>query len=61
VQSTAPGGTTTRVATQLIGCNMSYSAGTSQRGGILTIEITIGQVGGETVNLLHQVQVENVP
>lgn len=61
VQSTAPGGTTTRVVTQLIGCNMSYTAGTSQRGGILTIEITIGAAAGEKVSLLHQVQVENVP
>jgi hypothetical protein len=37
---------------------MTYSAGSSQRGGILSIEITIGAVGGESVNLLH---VENVP
>ena len=40
---------------------MSYTAGTSQRGGILTLEITIGAAGGENVSLLHQVQVENVP
>jgi MSHA biogenesis protein MshO len=60
-QSTAPGGTATRVATQLLACKMTYSAGTSQRGGILSIEITIGEPGGESVSLLHQVHVENVP
>jgi MSHA biogenesis protein MshO len=60
-QLTAPGGSTTRVATQLLACNMTYSAGTSQRGGLLSMEITIGEPGGESVNLLHQVHVENVP
>jgi hypothetical protein len=40
---------------------MTYSAGSSQRGGILSIGITIGAVGGESVNLQHQVHLENVP
>lgn len=37
---------------------MTYSAGTAQRGGILNIDITIGEVGGEVATLGH---VENVP
>jgi len=61
LQSAAPGGTVATVTTQLIGCNMAYTAGTAQRGGILSIEITIGAAGGESVSLLHQVHVENVP
>jgi hypothetical protein len=40
---------------------MTYAAGTSRRGGILTIDLTIGDGSGENVNLLHQVHVENVP
>jgi MSHA biogenesis protein MshO len=48
------------VISQLNGCNISYAAGTSERGGILTIEITVTD-SGESVNLLHQVHVVNVP
>ena len=59
-QSLTPGGTTTTVATQLQGCTMTYNAGTAQRGGILTLGLTIA-IAGESVNLLHQIQVENVP
>ncbi|MCP4470288.1 MAG: hypothetical protein GY815_06325 [Gammaproteobacteria bacterium] len=61
VQPTAPGGSSVTVTTQLLGCSMTYAAGTSWRGGILSIEITIGDGSGENVNLLHQVHVENVP
>lgn len=60
-QSTAPGGSSVTVVNWLLGCSMNYSAGTAQRGGTLTIEITLGDGGGESVNLLHQVHVENVP
>ena len=61
VQPTPPvGGSSDLVVSQLGGCNMTYNPGTSQRGGILTIEITITD-SGESVNLLHQVHVVNVP
>jgi MSHA biogenesis protein MshO len=60
-QPTSPvGGTSGVVISQLSGCSMTYSPGTSQRGGILTIEITITD-NGESINLLHQVHVVNVP
>ena len=39
---------------------MTYSAGTARRGGILNIDITIGEVAGEVAAALHQVHVENV-
>jgi MSHA biogenesis protein MshO len=60
-QPTPPvGGTSGVVISQLSGCNMTYNPGTSQRGGILTVEITITD-SGESINLLHQVHVANVP
>ncbi len=52
----APG----KVISELSGCSFSYSAGTAQRGGILTVEISISD-SGETINLLHQIHVVNVP
>ncbi len=63
VQPTAPadfGVASGKVVSQLSSCNFSYSAGSAQRGGILTIEIAISD-SGETVNLLHQIHVVNVP
>lgn len=60
-QPTPPvGGTSGVVISQLSGCNMTYSPGTSQRGGILTVEITITD-SGESINLLHQIHVMNLP
>ncbi len=48
------------VVTQLVGCSLNYAAGTAQRGGMVTLEITLSD-SGETVSLLHQVHVDNVP
>jgi len=62
-QPTAPadfGVASGKVVSQLSSCNFSYSAGSAQRGGILTIEVAISD-SGETVNLLHQIHVVNVP
>jgi MSHA biogenesis protein MshO len=62
-QPTAPadfGVASGKVISQLSSCNFSYSAGSAQRGGILTVEIAISD-SGETVNLLHQIHVVNVP
>lgn len=60
-QPTPPvGGTNAVLVTRLSGCNMTYTAGTSQRGGILSVEITIDD-SGEAINLLHQIHVVNVP
>lgn len=49
-----------KVISELSSCTFSYSAGSAQRGGILTVEIAISD-SGETVNLLHQIHVVNVP
>ncbi|MDH3387999.1 MAG: prepilin-type N-terminal cleavage/methylation domain-containing protein, partial [Gammaproteobacteria bacterium] len=60
-QPTPPaGGSSDVVVSQLSGCSLTYNPGSAQRGGILTIEITIAD-SGESVSLLHQVHVVNVP
>ena len=48
------------LVTQLVSCSLNYAAGTAQRGGIVTLEITLSD-SGEMVSLLHQVHVDNVP
>lgn len=44
----------------LLSCNFIYQPGATQRGGIVTIVLTIGS-GTEQIRLLHQVGVNNVP
>ncbi len=57
----APGtGVNGPVVTQLSACNISYDPGTAQRAGLVTLEITIDD-SGESISLLHQVHVINVP
>ena len=54
------GASSGRVVTKLSACDISYTAGTASRGGILTLEITVTD-SGENITLLHQVHVVNVP
>jgi len=49
------------VATQLGSCNIDYQPGTSQRGGLITLELSLTDVENESIRLLHQVHVDNVP
>ncbi|MCH7882461.1 MAG: hypothetical protein IIB69_13005 [Proteobacteria bacterium] len=49
------------VLTQVDACSITYQAGTAQRGGLVTIEITLDDASGESITLLHQVHVDNVP
>jgi MSHA biogenesis protein MshO len=49
------------VVAQLTACSINYDAGTAQRGGIVTLSITLSDDTGEGVTLLHQVHVVNVP
>ena len=48
------------VATRVTACSISYQAGTTQRSGTITLGITVSDAG-ESVSLLHQVHVVNVP
>lgn len=53
-------GTGTPVTRHVAGCNFTYTAGTATRAGLVTLELTLTD-GGESVRLLHQVHVDNVP
>lgn len=50
-----------RVVTQVDSCSINYDAGTASRGGIVSISITLNDNTGESISLLHQVHVVNVP
>jgi len=58
VQPTIPAGAP--VTDHLTGCSITYSAGTASRAALVTIALTLSD-SGESINLLHQVHVENVP
>jgi MSHA biogenesis protein MshO len=50
------------VATRVTACSIDYDAGTAQRGGIITLGLTLKDgPTDEAVTLLHQVHVHNVP
>jgi MSHA biogenesis protein MshO len=49
------------VATQLTKCSITYGPGTAQRNGVVTLNITLSDDTDESVTLLHQVHVVNVP
>lgn len=48
------------LANSITACSFQYQPGTSQRGGIVTIEFTVTN-GDEQIYLLQQVQVNNIP
>jgi MSHA biogenesis protein MshO len=57
---TAAGASAALVASNVAGCQFVLSAGTAQRNGLATLTLQIAQ-SGESVQLLHQVQVVNAP
>ena len=56
----AAGASSALVANNVAGCQFALSAGTAQRNGLATLTLQIAQ-SGETVRLLHQVEVVNAP
>jgi len=48
------------VAQGVSACSFSYDPGASQRAGLVTLELTLTEAG-ESITLLHQVHVVNVP
>ena len=56
----AAGAAVTLVANRVSNCDMTYAPGTSQRAGLVSIALAVSDTG-ETVSLLHQVHVDNVP
>jgi MSHA biogenesis protein MshO len=59
-QTTTPGGTSNLVAEDVASCSFDYEGGAGQRHGLVTIDLTI-QREGETVRLVDQAHVVNVP
>jgi MSHA biogenesis protein MshO len=57
---TAAGASSVLVASNVAGCQFVLSAGTAQRNGLATLTLQIAQ-SGESVQLLHQVEVVNAP
>jgi MSHA biogenesis protein MshO len=56
----AAGAGSTLVTNRVSACTMTYAPGTSQRAGLVSIALAVSDTG-ETVSLLHQVHVDNVP
>jgi len=56
----AAGASAALVASNVAGCQFVLSAGTAQRNALATLTLQIAQ-SGESVQLLHQVQVVNAP
>jgi MSHA biogenesis protein MshO len=54
------GAASTLMANQLSVCSFTYAPGTAERAGLVTLQITV-RSQGETVSLLSQVHVDNVP
>lgn len=56
----AAGADATLIANKVNNCSMAYAPGTSQRAGLVSVALAVTD-SGETVSLLHQVHVDNVP
>ena len=54
------GATQSLMANQIASCAFTYTAGTSERAGLVTLQITVSSQG-EQVSLLQQIHVDNVP
>jgi MSHA biogenesis protein MshO len=49
-----------RLSDRVASCSFDYQPGTPTRGGLLTVTLGLAS-GGEQIQLLHQIHVENVP
>jgi MSHA biogenesis protein MshO len=54
------GATASLMANQVTGCSFAYTSGTAERAGLVSLQIVVS-AQGETVSLLSQVHVDNVP
>lgn len=54
------GASDTQIAARISTCNVAYSPGTAQRAGLVSLDLAVSDTG-ETVSLLHQIHVDNVP
>ena len=56
----APAGNSGVIASNLSGCRFTYETGVTAQNSLVTLELAITK-DGETVNLVQQVHVSNVP
>jgi MSHA biogenesis protein MshO len=56
----AAGATASLMANQIVGCSFAYAPGTAERAGLVSLQIAVS-AQGESVSLLSQVHVDNVP
>jgi MSHA biogenesis protein MshO len=54
------GATASLMANEISGCAFSYTPGTAERAGLVSLEFTVSSQG-ESVSLLSQVHVDNAP
>lgn len=54
------GADATLIANRVSNCSMNYAPGTAQRAGLVSVALAVTDTG-ETVSLLHQIHVDNVP
>lgn len=60
VQNSNPGGSVALLADRVSACSFRYTPGAGTRSGLLTVALSVS-AEGETVHLLQQVHVANVP
>ena len=56
----ANGATASLMANQVDSCAFTYASGTAERAGLVSLQITV-RAQGESVSLLSQIHVDNVP
>ncbi len=56
----AAGATSALIVDSVTACRFNYEPGAAQRGGLLTLDVTVSKAG-EQVRLLHQMHVDNAP
>ena len=56
----AAGGTAALMANNMSACTFTFTPGTAQRAGLVTLSLTVTQ-DGESIVLLQQVHIDNVP
>ena len=59
-RSGSAGATASLMADRVTACGFTYTPGTAERAGLVTLEITIAEQG-ELVRLLAQVHIDNAP
>ncbi|NNM00715.1 MAG: hypothetical protein HKO62_08200 [Gammaproteobacteria bacterium] len=59
-QLAAPGGSVALLANRISACSFRYDPGTATRAAVVTLSLTVRE-GSESVTLLQQVHVPNVP